>query len=265
MIHAAQGTCRIPVTCKVCDSPSNPFGETEVIRKFRVEYFRCQVCGFIQTEQPYWLEEAYSTAIAQQDVGIMRRNLVNCELTSAVINLLFPKLTKAVDYGAGHGVLVRLMRDRGFDFRWYDRYATNDYARGFEYEEGSKVDFLTAFEVLEHLTDPISDLSQLMELSDNVLVSTCVVPEPVPSLMDWWYFVPTTGQHIALYTPKALQIIADRFGRRLLSHGPYHLFTKEPQSKVLFGLATRFRVAGIVNRIYTRPSLIDGDFRTMTS
>jgi hypothetical protein len=264
VVHVLHDTDNLLVTCKICDTPSTLHGETEVMRKYTVRYFRCSACGFIQTEQPYWLEEAYSTAIAQQDVGIMRRNLANCELTSAVLNLLFPRITKAVDYGAGHGVLVRLMRDRGFDFCWLDRYATNDYARGFEYVEGSKVEFLTAFELLEHLTDPISDLSQLMELSSNVFVSTCIVPEPVPLLPDWWYFVPTTGQHIAFYTLKALQKIAERFGRRLLSHGSYHLFTKEPRSEVLFELATRSRIARIVNGLYPRPSLIDSDFETMT-
>jgi len=73
-----------PVLCKVCDAPSDLFGETELLRKYRVQYYRCEMCGFIQTESPYWLEEAYSSAIAIQDVGIMRRNLVNCEVTSAV-------------------------------------------------------------------------------------------------------------------------------------------------------------------------------------
>jgi hypothetical protein len=85
---------------------------------------------------------------SRQDVGIMLRNLMNREVASAVLNLLFPKMSSAVDFGAGHGVFVRLMRDRGFNFFWSDLHATNDYARGFEYQEGSTYDFLTAFEVL---------------------------------------------------------------------------------------------------------------------
>ncbi len=101
-----------PMNCKVCSRPSALFGETPVLRKYRVQYFCCEGCGFIRTEEPYWLEEAYSTAIANQDVGIMQRNLANCELTSAVLNLFFPKVSSAVDFGVGHGVLVRLMRDR---------------------------------------------------------------------------------------------------------------------------------------------------------
>jgi hypothetical protein len=250
--------------CKICGLSSTPFGQAAVLRKYPVRYYRCEGCGFIQTESPYWLEEAYTTAIARQDVGIMQRNLANCEVTTAVLNLLFPDLTCAVDFGAGHGVFVRLMRDRGFNFSWCDRYATNDYARGFEHREGTRYGLLTAFEVLEHLSDPVSDLAPLMELSDNVFVSTWLVPEPAPGLPDWWYYSPTTGQHIALYTPSALQRLAAHFGRSLLSHGSYHLFTKQPKSNLRFQAATRFRLARLVNRMHRRPSLVEDDYRLMT-
>jgi hypothetical protein len=253
----------LSVACKVCDAFSTLWGEAEILGKHRVKYFRCTNCGFIQTETPYWLEEAYSTAITRLDVGLMRRNLVNCELTSAVLNLLFPKASNAVDFGAGHGVFVRLMRDKGFNFSWFDRYATNDYARGFEYKEGSKYDLLTAFEVLEHLVDPVSEISALMDISDNVFVSTCIVPEPVPALSDWWYYSQITGQHIAFYTRESLRILAARFGRTLVSHGAYHLFSREPQSEILFRLATKLRVARNMNRMYRRPSLINHDFEQM--
>ena len=264
MSNAVQSTELPPTTCKVCGMPPVVFGETDVLRKYLVQYFRCERCGFIQTEAPYWLEEAYSSAIAMQDVGIMQRNLANCEVTSAVLNLLFPKMSSAVDFGAGHGVFVRMMRDRGFNFYWSDLHATNDYARGFEFKEGSTYDFLTAFEVLEHLTDPVANLSKLMSLSDNVFVSTCIVPQPAPGLSDWWYYVPTTGQHIAFYTTESLRILAARFGRNLLSFGPYHLFTKEPKSSLLYRLVTNSRIARLVNRMYRRPSLIGNDFQKMT-
>lgn len=254
----------LPATCKLCEASSAFFGSALVLKKHLVRYFRCEACGFIQTESPYWLEEAYSSAIASQDVGIMARNLTNCEITSAVLNLVLPGVSSAVDFGAGHGMLVRLMRDRGFNFFWTDLHATNDYARGFECRQGMTFDFLTAFEVLEHLVDPIADITRLMDLSENVLVSTCVVPDPVPSLSDWWYFMQSSGQHISFYTNDSLRLLAAHFGRHLLSVGSYHLFTKQPQSYVKYRLATSPRAARLVNRVYRRPGLIPSDFQKMT-
>lgn len=257
-------TTVLPAICKICEARSVNFGETEVLYKYRAQYFQCEKCGLIQTEAPYWLEEAYSSAIASQDVGIMQRNLMNCELTSAVLNLLFPNITSAVDFGGGHGIFVRLMRDRGFNFSWSDLHATNDYAQGFESQQGATFDFLTAFEVLEHLTDPVLGMEKLMNLAENVFVSTCLVPEPVPHLDDWWYYAPSCGQHVSFYTGKSLRFLADRFGRHLLSAGPYHLFTKKPQSRLLFRLANRPRIAQIINSTYRRTSLIASDLRQMT-
>lgn len=250
--------------CKVCGRSSEFFDEATVLRKYQVQYFRCGNCGFIQTERAYWLEEAYSSAIAPQDVGIMRRNQENSDVTAAVLNLLFSAMTSAVDFGAGHGIFVRLMRDRGFNFHWSDLHARNEYARGFESHEGSAYDFLTAFEVLEHLTDPLADISKLMEISENVLVSTYLVPDPVPRISDWWYYVPSTGQHVSFYTKESLQIIAAHFGRNLLSCGIFHLFTKQPQNGLLYRLATRVRLARMVNTMYRRPSLIEADFQQTT-
>lgn len=265
MSESAPDTSEPSVACKICEANSRFFGKALVLRKFQVSYFRCPACGFIQTETPYWLDEAYSSAIARQDVGIMQRNLVNRELTTAVLNLLFPEAKRCVDYGAGHGVFVRLMRDRGFDFCWYDRHASNDYARGFEYEAGQSCELLTAFEVLEHLTEPVTDLATMMNIAENVFVSTLLVPEPAPELSDWWYFLPSTGQHIAFYTRSSLELLAQRFGRHLLSRGPYHLFTSVPKSRRRFRLASDFRISRLLNMTKRRPSLIGQDFEEVTS
>ena len=157
----------------------------------------------------------------------MARNIVNQITTTAILDVMFPSARSFLDFGAGHGIFVRLMRDHGFEFRWYDPHATNDYARGFEHRDGMSYDFLTAFEVLEHLVDPYVELDKIMSLADNVLVSTELLPTPAPRISDWWYYAPRSGQHISFYTLSTLKEIAQRYQRNLLSCGSYHLFTRQ--------------------------------------
>lgn len=251
--------------CRLCNSDTVRFGENTILKKHIVSYYQCVECGFLQTEAPYWLTEAYSSAIAFQDVGIMQRNLMNCEITSAVLNLFFPKSSASLDFGAGHGIFVRLMRDRGFDFRWSDLHAENTYARGFECHQEERFQFLTAFEVLEHLENPLSEIEQIMSRSENVFASTSLLPDPAPHLKDWWYYMPSSGQHVSFYTLKSLRFIASKFGRHLLSRGPYHLFTREPRNPHIFKLATRPKVARIVNLLFRRRSLIASDFESFSA
>ena len=250
--------------CRICEGTSTLFGELQVLSKYRVNYFRCDRCEFIQTEEPHWLAEAYSEAICRQDVGVMSRNELNASLTCSLLSLLFPEVQKSLDFGGGHGVFVRMMRDRGFPFYWRDLYAANHFARGFEYDPQERYDFLTAFEVLEHFVDPMSELESLMDASENVFVSTLMVPDPAPSLERWWYYVPSSGQHVSFYARKTLEFIARRFDRHLQTTGAYHLFTKRPVSDVRFRLATHPKASKIIGRLRRRPSLTPIDFERFT-
>lgn len=251
--------------CRICGDVSEAFASTVVLSKHQVSYFRCRACRFIQTETPYWLEEAYSEAISTLDVGVMWRNLHNAGVTSAVISLLFPNGKRFLDYAAGYGTMVRLMRDRGFDFYWSDRYAKNLYARGFEHVSGSKYDVLTAYEVLEHLPNPLDDIALMLDLADNVLVTTELVPEPAPLPPNWWYYAAKGGQHISFYSADSLQQIASHFNVHLLSRGSYHLFTRKPQSFFWFRIATSARIVPMVNWLRKRESLTETDFARMST
>ena len=148
------------MTCGICQTESAHFGEAILLEKYQVQYFRCPKCGFIQTEKPYWLAEAYTDALVAADVGVMQRNLQTSAVTSAVISLLFPAAKTFLDYGGGHGTFVRLMRDRGFNFFWQDLYAKNIHARTFEYRVGARYDLVTAFELMEHLPDPVEGMAR---------------------------------------------------------------------------------------------------------
>jgi transcription initiation factor TFIIIB Brf1 subunit/transcription initiation factor TFIIB len=58
--------------CKICESESFYFANANILNKYNAAYFKCTNCGFVQTEEPYWLEEAYSQPIAETDSGLCR-------------------------------------------------------------------------------------------------------------------------------------------------------------------------------------------------
>lgn len=87
--------------CRICGAESNSFDEALILKKYKAQYFRCPNCGFIQTESPYWLDEAYSDAIVDSDIGLIERNIMLSRLVAAVISFCFPTATSFLDYGGG--------------------------------------------------------------------------------------------------------------------------------------------------------------------
>ena len=94
--------------CNNCEFPNELFGTGLVLNKYDVRFFRCPACGFIQTETPYWLEEAYSKAIASSHIGYVSRNVRMARVTRALISLAFAANKRFVDSGGGYGMFVRL-------------------------------------------------------------------------------------------------------------------------------------------------------------
>ncbi|MFM9267672.1 glycosyltransferase [Tychonema sp. BBK16] len=223
--------------CNICDSPTNSFGAARVLKKYNVEYFQCSNCGFVQTEEPYWLEEAYSEAIASSDVGMLSRSTMFSNATNNIIFNLFNHNAKFLDYGGGYGVFVRMMRDFGFDFYWYDKYCKNIFSQGFEADENSSYSYelVTAFEVFEHFVKPLEDIQKIFKFSRNILFSTKLLPANNPKPSEWWYYAIDEGQHISIYTSKTLSIIAEKFNLNFYSNGDsLHLFAEKEIPHQLF-------------------------------
>lgn len=226
--------------CKICGSKSNKIFNTKILSKYDVSYFKCSSCYFIQTEEPYWIEEAYNSAITKQDIGLLSRNNYFVNLVSVLINFFFEKKKTFLDYGGGYGIFVRLMRDNGFDFYRYDTYCENIFASGFDDNQKSDYELLTSFEVFEHLVDPIQEIDLMLKKSESVFFSTEIQPKSITNVNDWWYFMPWTGQHISLYSIESLKFIANKKGLNFYTNGKtFHLFTKKKISKILFKIMTK--------------------------
>src|SRR5258708_4210225 len=127
---------RVPsaeLVCRLCGSAARFVFQQTVLNRWDANYYRCTNCDLIQTNKPGWIKAAYASAIAAMDTGAIERTRLTAELTTAVAWILGIKPdSPCLDYGGGNGVFTRMMRDRGFNFWIYDRYAENIFARGFE-------------------------------------------------------------------------------------------------------------------------------------
>lgn len=218
------------MNCKLCGSDTSPFGELIVLAHHHARYRRCVACGYVFVEDPDWLAEAYADhAIAALDTGIVVRNLWLVDAVDALLRWRYRQVRTALDYGAGSGLFVRLMRDRGYDFRWADPHCENLFALGFEAEPRQRFDLATCFEVFEHLPDPLAVFEDLTRRAPTLLFSTELLPETNNRPGEWHYYAPETGQHIGFFTATSLQQVARRLGRHFATDGRMlHAFSSKP-------------------------------------
>ncbi|MHB1587483.1 MAG: class I SAM-dependent methyltransferase [Acidiferrobacteraceae bacterium] len=168
------------------------------------------------------------------------RNIEVSAKLAGILYFCFDRKASYVDIAGGYGMLVRLMRDHGFDFYWQDPYCENMLARGFEEREATgTIAALTAFEVLEHVHDPVNFVSETLarHQADTLIFSTQVYAGDRPPAVDWWYYSFATGQHISFYQLRTLRAIAGRLSLKFYSANGIHVFTSRTLSPLVFGLA----------------------------
>lgn len=246
--------------CRVCGNLAVPLFETVVLQRHNVTYFECPSCAFVQTEEPYWLAEAYSSAFTTTDTSTLQRSLILGKSAAALFYFAFDAKARFVDYAGGYGTLTRLMRDTGFNFFSTDLYADNVMARGFDATPGTTYEAATAFECFEHFVYPRQELEKILAYSDTIFFTTQPCPQPTPAINDWWYYAPHHGQHIALYRPKTLAYLGEQYGLRYHRFLHYHLFTKRPVSAFLFSflvIAGRLGLSKVVQLLMKSRTLSD--------
>lgn len=233
--------------CKICGNEAEKKFVVKIMRKYEAEYFNCSKCGFLFAGNPVWLDESYKNAINISDTGIMDRNLHYSRIVSLLVYFMFDKNKKFVDYAGGYGIFTRLMRDIGFDFYWQDIYCENLLSRGFEYkpELQKNIELITAFEVYEHLVDPMNEIKKMIDISGNIIFSTLLLSEPVPEPGEWWYYGFEHGQHISFYSHKTLSYIAEKSGLHFYSYKDVHLFTRKKLNNNVFKALILFSKLGL--------------------
>lgn len=253
--------------CKICSGKATAIFSALVLEKYTANYFFCNHCSYLQIEDPCWLAESYDSAVSVEDTGLLKRNLLFSKRSSVIINFLFNKNGRFLDYAGGYGIFVRLMRDSGFDFYWSDPFTQNLIARGFEYTGEERIELLTVFECFEHFSDPIKEIETMLKISKNVLFSTRIFKGTPPDPDQWWYYYLNTGQHISFYSEKTLQFIAQKYNLFLnTNHKSFHLFSTKKLSNVYFNFLLGLSQLGMVTVLKLGlKSKTDMDFSLLTN
>lgn len=222
--------------CPVCGSTvRETVFRQRLLGRHDAGYHLCASCGLLQTDTPHWLDEAYAQAIADTDTGLLQRNLDHARFLNLLLQTAFDPGGRFVDVAGGYGVLARLLRDRGFDTYRSDKYCANLFAVGHEPFEGLKADALFAFEVLEHVSDPVAFVEAEFERYGcrSMVVSTLTFSGGAPA-PGWWYYSIETGQHISFYQPRTLHRLAARLGCEYTRiHDGLHLLMARPLPPLL--------------------------------
>jgi len=218
------------MACRICGGATEALFQRVVLAKHRVWFHQCGSCGLTQTDEPTWLDEAYTDPIHPTDTGALARNLGARRVVATYLHLSGIRLEPCLDYAGGYGIFTRLMRDVGFEYFWMDPYATNVLARGFEWRPGPATPrVVTAFEVLEHLVRPLEEFRRIAELgADWVITSTELHPGARPS-PDWHYLSVESGQHVAFYRRDTLERLGRETGYPHVTAGPFfQIFARKP-------------------------------------
>lgn len=211
-------------TCRLCGGPSRFKWSALVMGKHKVGYYECQNCESLQTDDPYWLEEAYAARGAGFDTGAVQRSIGLALSMHAILDLIgFDKTQPALDFGAGMGLFARMMRDRGYDYWASDEYNSLYFIDRFVGDR-PRWSLISAFEVAEHLPHPRQAWASLFGKQPDYLFFTTDIFSGQGA--EWHYLAPEEGQHVFFYSLKALQQLGNLYGYHLTDLGPVKVFSR---------------------------------------
>lgn len=232
--------------CKICQQPSHLFDALDFGKSARehfyplgfagvpVLYFKCESCGFVFTQffddftEEQWRRFVYNEEYAEVDPGFFGpRPAMNARLIEAYLFGRNRARVVGLDFGGGNGKTVSLLRNKGWTYDAFDPFGLNDVKA----ELIGKYNLCSAFEVFEHLPDPVSSLKSLVGMATldrlAIIITTLVHDGLITdnNLQSWWYAAPRNG-HISLFSRAALRALAGRCGLQLTSTKGTHLLTR---------------------------------------
>lgn len=218
--------------CRLCGGATKKVFEKRILSKYQIGYYQCESCDSLQTENPYWLAEAYDPLNERFDTGQVVRSLNNAAFLAALISHLGMQNSRVVDYGCGSGLLTRLMRDVGFDFWGFDAYSLPRLSIGFHTDSLVDASIINLSEVAEHFDEPSKSFDHIFSCDPELLVVQTNLFESLNP--EWDYLATDHGQHIFFYSHKAIAYLASRYNMSATLLNGYIVFFKSIYLDKLF-------------------------------
>ena len=221
--------------CKICGHSSIFFGQVDFNKHcdearsgklppagIPVTYLQCTACGFLFTRDfDTWSHSDFGEKIYNAEYAFVdpdfaeRRPAANASYLTQTFGSYRQKI-RILDYGGGEGRLMDLLRAEGFRrVNTYDPFSSKH-----NMNDGQKYDLITAFEVFEHVPDPVAtmrDITKRLKPESLLLFSTLLQPDDLAQTgLDWWYAGPRNG-HISLHSKLSLALLLKQFGLTLAS------------------------------------------------
>jgi hypothetical protein len=157
------------ICCRLCGNIAQFLFQKRILSKYDVQYFHCQTCTALQTEEPCWLEEAYQPIYEQLDTGQFIRCLHNAAFLDALTSQLNLSNEPLIDYGCGSGLTARILRDVGINAYWYDAYSTLRLLIGFQTETIEGAAIINLCEVAGHFPNPKSSFGHIFSCNPKIV------------------------------------------------------------------------------------------------
>jgi hypothetical protein len=235
--------------CRLCHGNLAEKFRLNILHKYNISYFQCKECHSLQSENPFWISEAYELNLSHLDTGAAQRNINNFVRTLLICKFL--KINNILDVGGGDGLLCRLLRDYQINCFSQDKYAKSIYAQGFNTPDFITPQLILAFELIEHFVNPTTDLKEIFCANTKyILLSTGIYRNQDEN---WWYLSPESGQHIFFYSLRALNYIGENFGYQYFRMGGFILFYQpksiSPLGRLFLRVLNRFPLFNIAKAL----------------
>ena len=220
------------IKCRLCKGDAFYKFSEKVLNKLNIKFYECEKCNSLQTEEPYWLDQAYEDWLTKYDTGVFAR-VDKTSLISLIICKIF-KFKNLLDVGGGDGLFCRIMRDYFINCYSQDKFSKNVYAKEFTEPNFKNADLLTSFEVIEHFSHPEKEFDNLFKSNPKMVLLTTVIYNNQDQ--KWNYLELDSGQHIFFYSKRALKLIGEKYDYdvNFLESGFTLMISKQFEYKKIF-------------------------------